>query len=451
MSTKVRAFGFVAFAWLLLVSAAWSQPAGGNSPGGPAIQHVIIIVQENRSTDNLFHDPKLMAKGADIASYGVNSLGQKIKLLPIKLSADYDINHEHPSFVLQYDNGKMDGANLVRTYCGSCPTNPQFKYVLGKDVAPYFQMAEQYTFADEMFQTNQGDSFPAHQFLLSGTSAPTATSDLFDADGIVANYKHANWNMGCEGPSGELTPLIDPAGDESSWVFPCFDHPTLTDLLDNANLSWLYYTAVSKSIWTAPNAIAHIREGEDWAKVVLPQTQILVDIAQGNLPNVSWVTPTEQSSDHPWMNTGVGPSWVAAIVNAVGSSPYWSNTAIFVTWDDWGGFYDHVAPPIYDSYEYGFRVPLVIVSPYAKKAYISHVTHDFGSILHFVENNWGLPSLGYADSRADDLSDCFDFAQRNVRFHKIAAPHDADYFLNAPTLPEHSTSPENEDPDSDPD
>ena len=104
------------------------------------------------------------------------------------------------------------------------------------------------------------------------------------------------------------------------------------------------------------------------------------------------------------------------------------HTAIFITWDDWGGWYDHVAPSIYNSYEYGFRVPLIVVSPYAKRSYVSHVTHDFGSILKFIEEDFNLPSLGYADARADDLSDCFDFNQRPATFRKIAAPYDANYF-----------------------
>jgi phospholipase C len=431
------ACSFPVLALCVLSSEGWPQSVVTTHSllGSQVIQHVIIIVQENRSPDNLFHDTNLMAKGADIASYGLNSKGQTIELMPIRLDAGYDLDHEHHSFVEMYDGGKMDGADLIETYCGKCPANPQFKYIQASDVAPYFQMAEQYTFADRMFQTNQGDSFPAHQFLISGTSAPTATSDLFDADGVKATYKHPNWDMGCDGPPGEVTPLIDPAGNESTWVFPCFDHPTLTDLLDNADLSWFYYSTSLQSIWTAPVAIAHIREGEDWAKVILPQTQILTDIANGQLANVSWVTPSGQASDHPWMNRGLGPSWVASIVNAIGSSSYWSNTAIFIVWDDWGGWYDHVGPSIYDSYEYGFRVPMIVVSAYAKQGYISHVAHDFGSILKFIEEVWSLPSLGYADSRADDLSDCFNFDHANIKFHPIAAPYDANYFLNDRTPP----------------
>ena len=120
---------------------------------------------------------------------------------------------------------------------------------------------------------------------------------------------------------------------------------------------------------------------------------------------------------------------MASIVNAIGNSQYWDNTVILITWDDWGGWYDHVAPTVINSYEYGFRVPLIVVSPFAKQGYVSHVTHDFGSILKFIEEVYHLPSLGYADALADNLSDCFDFHRHN-RFHQIRARYGAKYFLN---------------------
>jgi phospholipase C len=230
--------------------------------------------------------------------------------------------------------------------------------------------------------------------------------------------------------------MIDPKGNETRTQYPCFEHPTLTDLLDARGIDWRYYTPSAGSIWTGPNAIRHLRLGPDWKRnVILQQTQILTDIANGKLAAVSWVIPTGQASDHAGATDGSGPSWVASVVNAIGTGQYWSNTAILVTWDDWGGWYDHVAPPIINSYEYGFRVPLIVVSPYAKPAYVSHVTHDFGSILKFIESNFGLPSLGYADAPADNLSDCFDFDQTPLPFQHIAAPLDANHFLNDKRTP----------------
>src|SRR3984885_15830598 len=143
------------FAW-----AQSNQPSSRALPAGAqAIEHVIIIVQKNRSTDNLFHDPKLIAEGADIASAGMNSKGKTIRLAAITLASNYDLGHSHTSFLKMYDNGRMDGADEESVSCVPhalhCPPrNPQFKYVQASDVAPYFQMAEQFTFADHMFQTN---------------------------------------------------------------------------------------------------------------------------------------------------------------------------------------------------------------------------------------------------------------------------------------------------------
>jgi phospholipase C len=420
-----------------------NSPSNGGSSSPNKIQHVVVVFQENRTPDNLFHG----LPNADIANSGVNSLGQTIPLQPISLANRYDLGHRHNDFLRMYDNGKMDGADKV-SGCNpnqaGCPPNPQFQYVNPSDVAPYFQLAQQYTFGDRMFQTNQGPSFPAHQFIISGTSAPTATSTLFAAE-------NTNLGAGCTASPAAWVWMIDSSGAESSKMYPCFEHPTLTDLLDSAGKSWKYYTPSNVGIWVGPNAIQHICapansvcSGPDWVNnVVLNNTQVLTDISSGQLPAVSWVIPTGQASDHPGNNNGTGPSWVASIVNAIGGSSYWSNTAVIITWDDWGGWYDHVPPPkvIEDrtswgsGYVYGFRVPLIIVSPYAKAGYVSHVTHDFGSILKFIEQIFSLPSLGYADAAADDLSDCFNFSQTPLQFHSIAAPLSAEHFLNDHTPP----------------
>ena len=420
------------------------------------IQHIVIIFQENRTPDNLFQDPVLISRGADIASSGVNSLGQTIALAPIDLGTtgsspqNYDLSHAHAAFVAMYDGGKMDGANLIPcSPAAACPPNahpnPQFKYVMPADVQPYFALAEQYTFGDRMFQTNEGPSFPAHQFIIAGTSAPTATSPLFAAENPALAV------AGCIASALNTVAMIDAAGSESAQPaqYPCFEHPTVTDLLGAQNVSWRYYAPSAGSIWTGPDAIQHICvpqtvnstltcTGAEWtANVVIPQTQVLTDIANGQLAQVSWIIPDGKSSDHALSNDGSGPSWVASIVNAIGNSSYWANTAIIITWDDWGGWYDHVPPTVINDgvswgsgYVYGFRVPLIVVSPYAKTAYVSHVTHDFGSILKLIETTFHLTSLGYADAAADDLADCFTLTQSPLSFHPLAARLDAAFFIN---------------------
>jgi phospholipase C len=241
---------FCASGLLLNLNASGGSNPPATIPQG-LIQHVVIIFQENRTPDNLFHG----LPNADIANKGVNSHGKTITLAPISLANRYDLGHSHHDFVLMYDNGKMDGADKVtacKTGTSGCPTNPQFQYVKPSDVKPYFQLAKQYTFGDRMFQTNEGPSFPAHQFILAGTSAPTATSDLFAAE-------NPNGGSGCAAPSTAWVWLIDPRGKESSTMYPCFEHPTLPDGLDRAGITWKYYTqSPGSGPWTAPNAIQHL-------------------------------------------------------------------------------------------------------------------------------------------------------------------------------------------------
>lgn len=396
-------------------------------PPTPArIWHVVIIFQENRSTDNLFHG----FPNADTASSGLNSAGQTVPLVPVDMSAPYDIDHSHTgAFLTEYNNGAMNGFDKVRTACSKvCASTTAYGYVPQAEVQPYFDMGTQYTFADRMFQSNAGPSFPAHQYIISGTSTDAVGSNLLAVEN--PNYDPNN-NLNCDGTSLTKVMMLDPNGVKSKMA-PCFDHPTMFDSLDAAGVSYKYYAPFVGGYWTAPDAIRHIRYGPDWAKVINPETTVLTDIASGQLPAVSWIMPSPKASDHATATDGSGPSWVASIVNAIGASQYWQSTAIFVVWDDWGGWYDHVAPPQYNQDELGFRVPMIIISPYARHAYVSHTQHEFGSILHFTEEAFALPSLGYTDARADDLSDCFDFLQPLTPFKQIASPLKAAYFMKQP-------------------
>lgn len=439
----------------LLVSAGCG--GGTSSPQAPTntqkIQHVIIIYQENRNPDNLFQDSNLIASGADIKNVGINSSGQQIPLTSLTLASDYNPYHNHDSFISMYDGGKMDGANKIQILCNpgalNCPPpNPQYTYVPESEAAPYFKMAETYTFGDRMFQTNQGPSFPAHQYILSASSAQTSDANSLYAANNPNDLENTAGVAGCIAPRIETVTLIDLVTGALSRAYPCFDHPTLTDSLDKANISWKWYTASNDpgSIWNAPNAIKHMCvpnstnsacTGSEWnSNIVQNPAQIITDIQNGQLAAVNWVIPDGVNSDHGGTTQTTGPSWVASVVNAAGNSQFWSTTAIFITWDDWGGWYDHVAPPaIHNQYEYGFRVPLIVISPYAKAAYVSHVPHHFGSILKFVETNWGLGPIGsgnYSDaySDTDDLSDCFDYNQTPLTFSTIPAPQKAHFFLH---------------------
>jgi phospholipase C len=384
-----------------------------------AITHVVIVIQENRTVDNLFNG----FPGANTVQSGVNLQGQSVALQPVNLSEPYDLGHFHADFLNAYNGGAMNGFDRESVACPACsaPPEPAYAYVPQSQAQPYWSMAQTFAFADEMFQTNEGPSFPAHMYLVSGTSAMDSSNIFYGMDNPSSPSNVAV--AGCDAPAGSLVSLINPAtGALGPKVFPCFDHTTLFDSLDAAKVSWRYYqSSVGNGLWFAPDDFNHIRNGPDYANVSSPQTKFFSDVTAGKLAAVSWIVPTAAESDHPQSTDGSGPAWVASVVNAVGNSAYWSNTAIFVVWDDWGGWYDHVAPPQYNYYELGFRVPLIAISPYAKAGYVSHTVHEFGSLLKFTEQTFGLATLGYTDTRADNLSDMFDFTQPALPFTTIPA------------------------------
>ncbi|MBV8197960.1 MAG: hypothetical protein JO263_07480 [Candidatus Eremiobacteraeota bacterium] len=398
------------------------------------IEHVVIIVQENRTVNDLFN----AFPGALTVRTAKNSFGQTVQLRPIALTAPYDISHRHDAFNTEFDHGKGDGFNLVQSGCrkgAHCPPKGlrAYGYVPKAEVLPYYVMASRYTFANHMFQTNQGPSFPAHQYLVSGTSTISDGSPLRAAENPLTPQGHSTG--GCDSPSGSTVVLIDPQGNETQTAPPCFDRNSLMALIDNQpNLSWHYYqNHLGPGLWMAPAAVLPIYQSKFFSTdVVAPPAQILKDVGKGYLANVTWVTPTGKASDHPNATNGTGPAWVASVVNKIGESKFWKTTAIFVTWDDWGGWFDPFIPTVYNSYELGFRVPLIVISPYAKIHYISSAQHEFGSILKFTEETFGLPSLGTTDVRADDLADCFNFTGPPHKFVPIPSPHGESYFLAQP-------------------
>jgi len=445
----------------------------------PNFQHIVVIVQENRTPDNLFQGLCSAPFGSSVScSTAPNSSQYNIQTTnwldknsstgvtqpgSVPLANKYDLSHAHSAFVAQCDQEpltgacRMDGSADVQC-SGKCAAKPQFRYVNNStnEVTPYLQMATQYGWANYMFQTNQGPSFPAHQFIFGGTSAPSAADD---AAGIFAAENMSNSGVagtstaaGCIATADTTVALIDPTG-ENQKVYPCFEHSTVPDIL-TSGLTWRYYTPSAGSIWTAPNAIQHICQstgpggkcaGPDWsANVDLKPADVLSDIANCNLRSLTWVIPTGANSDHARANDGGGPSWVASIVNAIGNSStcdnhsgYWLDTAILITWDDWGGWYDHVSPSFLaqpeGDYQYGFRVPLLFVSAYTPTGYINNDRHDFGSILRFVEHNFGIAegALNFADSRAtNDLTGFYDLTRSPRTFVTISAPKTAEFFLH---------------------
>jgi len=458
--------------------ASSSLPAGASlqpqAPSGSSpIAHVIVIVQENRSFDNLF----ALFPGADGATRGKMKIkrGGKYRDVWTNLQANalanpFDIQHCHAAFLTQYDGGKMDGFNLVSK--GACGTQGKtvgkavYQYVEQSQIQPYWDIADQWVLADHMFQTQGSGSFVAHQDLIRGGSQIDTKYSLVDNPNIMP------W--GCDSGPNSKTSLITKSGKYLPYVqkgpFPCTNkfpsssyYETIRDLLDAKSISWKYYSPCFKGwnpnncdggcpsicsggILNAFDVVASVRYGAEWGtNVSMPETNIFNDITGGTLPAVSWVIPSDANSDHPGEPCGCddGPSWVASVVNAVGTSSYWNSSAIVVMWDDWGGFYDHVAPQQLDFGGLGFRVPMLILSPYAKKGsssqggYISSTPYESGSILRYIEDNRGLARLGTSDARAASIGEVFDYMQTARGFTQIPSQHSIEYFRDRKPAPQY--------------
>jgi phospholipase C len=399
-----------------------------NSTGAGRIAHVVYIVQENRSFDNLFQG----YPGADTVSSGKNSAGQRIELQPASLADDYTIDHSSQAmFAACRGTGKlpgtdcrMDGFDREVSFGG--PANPEYVYVPHKESRPYFDMAHEWVLADKMFASQLDESFVAHQYIIAAQAARSVNLPL------------SSW--GCSGGSTDTIHTIT----RRRYAFgptiePCFDYQTLGDELDRARLSWRFYTSEygsassgDASIYSSYQAVRHIYYGPDWKKdVITPNWKFITDVRAGKLANFTWITPVCKDSDHVNCGGGHGPSWVSALVNTVGKSEFWDSTVIFVQWDDWGGLYDHVRPPFKDYDGLGFRVPLLVISPYAKANYVSHVQYETASVLRFAEDLWGLDRLAQADRRATSpAADCLDFTHPPRPFVKIDAPLPPRYFMH---------------------
>jgi phospholipase C len=408
-----------------------SASAGGGPlpPPPPATKgkyftHVVIVVQENRTFDNLF----ATFPGADGTTIGKTHNG-RLRLREADLESPISPHNAYTYWRRDWNRGKMNGFDTVPI--GRTAGTYVYEYVHPTQIRPYWDLAKQYVLSDHTFQTQGSGSFTAHQDLIRGGTEVGGSQSLIDFP------NGQPW--GCAAPHGTRTTLISLSNQYQylQGPFPCLTYPTLRDLLDASGVSWRYYTpapgSFSGNLWDAFEAIKAVREGPEWSTdVASPETQIFTDLRHGSLASVSWVIPDYQNSDHPGDNSDTGPSWVSQIVNAIGESPLWNTTAILVVWDDWGGWYDHVAPPGPLHYGgLGFRVPLIAVAPYAKAGYISHNQYELGSIVRFVEDNWGLGSLGTTDRRAADFAgDFFDFAQQPRKFVPIQTPYSRSYLLH---------------------
>src|SRR6266487_140994 len=343
------------------VQASTQAKASATTP----IKNVVVIMMENRTFDHMFG-----------RFPGVNGYSEAHAPDPT-----FDFEHNGPSGYAAIDGGKMDEF-------------PQRGYVqfTQADIPNYWRYAQHFGLSDNFFTSSIGDSTPNHVAMVAAQNG-----GLWDAGA----------ETGCFSAQNDLIYSRN-ASAKNYWQYPCLGITALPNLLDQHGISWNYYN--QEGIWNTPAMLQSLHT----VKNIQP-SQFPTDVQAGKLAQVTWVMPPSNASDHEPYQITAGQDYVTSAVNAIMQSKYWANTAIFLTWDDWGGLYDHVTPPVIDGVGLGPRVPLIVISPYAKAGYISHLQGEFSSFVKFIEADFGLGegALNQRDSlsQTSDLMDFFDFNQ----------------------------------------
>lgn len=410
------------------------------SASGSKIQHLIFIVQENHSFDNYFgtypganglpmdvaipFDPNQTSLGyvkpfhlnvsqpilivGDELPPGIedpDQLQQTQSTSPYHFDSESigrDLSHAWSVAHEAYNNGKMDGFVAAE---GSILT---MGYYDRSDIPYYWDYANQYVLDDNFFSSLMGPSFPNHLYIASGTNGP------------VTNLTY-HWIF----DGG----VVDNPGSNFKWQSASLDWSTLAQEMSNANVSWAWYDGnrrpLQPNIWDVLPLFTYFQNNPGQLSAHVQNTpHFIAAIANGQLPAVSWIMPggwvpptyptacnAQSPSEHPPARSDCGMDYVSYLVNQVMQSQYWQSSAIIVTWDDYGGFYDHVAPPQVDAFGEGFRVPTLVISPWAKHGFIDHTQYEFASMLKLAEDNFNLPTLGVRDMSANDMMNSFDFNQ----------------------------------------
>jgi len=371
------------------------------------IKHVVFVIKENRTFDNMYG----LFPGANGVSVGIDQ-GEPRPLMRAPDRLPTDIKHCYECSLRAWNEGKMDG---FATISDAADAYAYVQYA-PDDLPNYWHWATEYVLGDNFFASAQGPSFPNHLYTIAAQSGgahenpPQGEALLRERHRSTGLFKA--W--GCDSLETAWVNVFDSEGVAKK-VPPCFDFLTEGDLLTEADIPWAYYAATQWQngyIWSAYDAVRHIRtDPEVWRQHIFPVDDFVEQAEAGLLPPVTWVTPRFELSDHPEYSMCYGENWTTEVVNAIMEGPNWDDTAIFLTWDDYGGFYDHVPPPQVDDFGFGIRVPLLIISPYAKEGSVTSELGEFSSVLRFIEDNWGLTQLTHRDRDATPLISAFDFTQ----------------------------------------
>jgi phospholipase C len=400
-------------------TASTSTGTGGTGGAGGAdgglmvsspIKHVVVIVKENHTFDNYF--------GTFPGAEGTTTCKLKSGTIPCPKAPDLprDMCHTHDCALADWDLGKMDGfeQDPAANQNGDYLAWSQYD---GTTIPNYWAYAEHFALADHFFANVLGPSFPGHMFFLAAQAG-------WAYGNPGTSVLHPYW--GCDQSSGTTCPILANGTCTVESVFPCFSIPSIPDVLPKG-IGWKFYGSnfyLLPEVWSMFNGINAIRNGPGWANVVTTD-QFTTDIQNHTLPAVTWLVNQDLSDEHPGIG-GVcaGENWTVGYVNQIMASNYWSDTVIFFSMDDFGGWYDHVPPPrqygcdAQHPYGLGFRLPLIIMSPYVKQGVYKNVAEQ-ASIPRFIERIFGAPALSTIDpaaqdGQANDLLDAFDFTQTPI-------------------------------------
>jgi phospholipase C len=393
------------------------------------IQNIIVIVQENHSFDNYFGTYP-GANGIPVGTMLPEVPGGPPVLAPFLATTNtpHDMEHTWQSAAIAYDDGAMDGfywtaaresmlyyghgivtpkpnpsvvkitpvsspspAPKAKSASSSPPKQPSWvvncaSYYDNTIIPNYWNYAKNFTLCDNFFSSLRADSQPNHLYIVAAQSGGLCKNIVLPS----STSNHPKYT--------------------ASYLFP-----EIMDELLSAGVSWKYYSGEpdpqAETLWNPLPGFPQITSNPGQLANLVATSQFFTDLANGTLPQVCWLIPSGAESEHPPSDVTIGMNYVTGLVNAVMQSSYWSNCVIIITWDDYGGFYDHVPPIQVDEYGYGFRVPCLVISPYSLANTVVHTQYDFTSILALIEAKFLVSGLTPRDSAANNMLDCFNFNQ----------------------------------------
>lgn len=417
LSRRVLVFTVLVLPLVVLFQWPSSGPSAGASQHqsqkvGAAttpIKHIVFMLKENHSFDSYFG----RFPGVNGATTGVVKVNGGDKTIALNPAIDQPKDYCHTWICshTSYNNGAMNAFNLADpTYCGA-PTYACYQAADQSLIPNYWALAQHYVLNDNTFSSILAPSLPNHLYTMAGSAGPDP------AHSAISNASVRGAPEGCDAPASSRVQLYN-----HTRIYPCFTFSNLGDEMTAAGVSWKFYApkvTEPGAVWNTPDQFAQDRNNPTiWKNNVVHWTQFATDAQRGNLPAFSWVTFPITQSEHPSASSCVGENTSIQLINAVMSGPEWASTAIILAWDDYGGIYDHVTPPQVDQLGLGFRVPLMVISPYAYASdnarvnvHVSHVQLEFSSVLRFAEQDFNLPSLGRRDATSGDLMHLFDFSR----------------------------------------